>query len=91
MKIIVWLLFIAAGAAIIHFRFTIYEFTGEWDWANKYLNNTMVAIIMIWMVLIGIGSAYPFGAFDDFSATGSIMKDEQQLKKSNQTSSSISK
>ena len=88
MKIIIWLLFITAGVAIIQYRFVIYEFTGEWEWANKYLNNTMLAIILIGMVLIGIGSAYPFGAFDDFSATGNITKDEQSKKLEQQTNTS---
>ncbi len=48
----------------------------------------MLAIILIGMVLIGIGSAYPFGAFDDFSATGNITKDEQSKKLEQQTNTS---
>lgn len=32
----------------------------------KYLggNGTVLAIVMIGMLLVGVGSAYPFGAFD---------------------------
>lgn len=59
----------------------IYEFTGEWEWANKYLNNTVVAIIFIGMALIGIGSAYPFGAFDNYSATGNMTREELNTSK----------
>jgi hypothetical protein len=67
MKLLIWLMLIAIGATIIRYRFQVYEFTGEWDWANTYLSSTMVAIILIGMVLIGAGAAYPFGAFDGLS------------------------
>lgn len=67
MRILTSLILMAAGSAIIYYRFAIYDFTGEWEWANKYLNNTAVAITLIGMFLIGAGAAYPFGVFDDFS------------------------
>ncbi len=73
MKIVTWLVLIAIGWAIIHYRFNIYDFTGEWEWANKYLNNTMIAIVLIGMILVGMGAAYPFGAFDGFAGTGDIV------------------
>lgn len=72
MKIITWLILIAIGWAIIRYRFNIYDFTGEWEWANKYLNNTMIAIVLIGMILVGMGAAYPFGAFDWFAGVGNI-------------------
>lgn len=73
MRLITWIILIALGVAIIRYRFNIYEFTGEWDWANKYLSSTMVAIVMIGMILIGAWAAYPFGAFDGFGGTGDIV------------------
>ena len=73
MRLITWIILIALGATIIRYRFNIYEFTGEWDWANKYLSSTMVAIVMVGMILIGAWAAYPFGAFDGFGGTGDIV------------------
>ncbi len=73
MKILVWMLLIAVGAAIIYYRFKIYGITGEWDWANKYVGNTMVAIILFGMLLIGAWAAYPFGALDGFGSNKNIL------------------
>lgn len=66
MDFIVGLLVILSGIAILRYRYQIYEFTGEWDWAIKYLggNGTVVAISLIGMLLIGAGTAYPFGVID---------------------------
>ncbi|MBX9809078.1 hypothetical protein K2X92_01685 [Candidatus Gracilibacteria bacterium] len=67
MKLLIGLILIAFGTAIIYYRFKIYDITGEWNWASLYLGNTMNAIVLMGMILIGIGAAYPFGAFDDFN------------------------
>lgn len=80
MRILTWLILISIGAAIIYYRFAIYDFTGEWEWANKYLNNTMIAIVMIGMILVGMGAAYPFGAFDWFGGTGNIIEKTNSSK-----------
>ncbi len=74
MRLLTWLILIAIGAAIIYYRFAIYEFTWEWGWANTYLGNTMNAIVLVGMILIGMGSAYPFGAFDGFGGTSNIIE-----------------
>jgi hypothetical protein len=46
----------------MRYRYVIYEFTGEWGWASQYLggNGTITAIVLIGMILIGVGVAYPF-------------------------------
>ena len=51
---------------MIKYRYQIYHFTGEWGWAERYLglNGTIVAISLIGMLLIFVGVAFPFGAFD---------------------------
>ena len=72
MKLLTGLILIACGAAIIYYRFKIYDVTGEWDWANLYLGNTMNAIVIIGMIVIGAGAAYPFGAFDDFDTVPNL-------------------
>ncbi len=66
MKFLVGFLFIGLGIVIIKYRYQIYSFTGDWDWAVKYLggNGTILAIIFAGMFLIGVGSAYPFGVID---------------------------
>ncbi len=68
MKLLTGLILIALGVAILRYRYQIYNFTGEWGWANQYLggNGTITAISLIGLLLIGAGSAYPFGAFDNF-------------------------
>lgn len=33
----------------------------------------MIAIVLIGMILVGMGAAYPFGAFDGFAGTGDIV------------------
>jgi hypothetical protein len=60
------LILIAIGTSIIYYRFKIYDLTGEWGWASTYLGNTMNAIVLIGMIFIGAGAAYPFGALDGF-------------------------
>lgn len=74
MKFLTGLIFIAMGTAIIYYRFKIYDITGEWEWANTYLGNTMNVIVLIGMILIGAGAAYPFGALDGFGGTGHIIE-----------------
>lgn len=66
MKFLLGLILILTGVAIMRYRYQIYNFTGDWDWAMKYLggNGTVLAIVMIGMFLVGVGAAYPFGAFD---------------------------
>lgn len=66
MNLIIWILIILSGIAILKYRFQIYDFTGDWDWAVKYLggNWTVVAISLIGSLLIAFGTAYPFGVVD---------------------------
>jgi hypothetical protein len=66
MKLIIWILIILSWITILKYRYQIYEFTGDWDWAVKYLggNGTIVAIALIGSVLIALGTAYPFGVVD---------------------------
>lgn len=66
MNLLLGILIFALGVLIIHFRYQLYNFTGDWDWAIKYLwgNGTVVAIILIGMFLMGVGVAYPFGVFE---------------------------
>ncbi len=71
---------IAIGTSIIYYRFKIYDVTGEWDWANKYVGNTMVAIVLFGMLLIGAGAAYPFGALDGFGSNKNILEKTNSLK-----------
>ena len=74
MQFLTGLILIALGATIIYYRFRIYDVTGEWIWASTYLGNTMNVIVLIGMILIGAGAAYPFGAFDGFGGTSNIIE-----------------
>ena len=73
MQFLTGLIFIALGTIVIYYRFRIYDITGEWSWANTYLGNTMNVIVLTGMILIGVGAAYPFGAFDAFGGTSNIL------------------
>ncbi|PID84355.1 hypothetical protein CSB09_01440 [Candidatus Gracilibacteria bacterium] len=66
MKFVIGFLLIILGGVIIRYRYHIYNFTGDWGWAQKYLggNGTVTAISLIGAILIFAGFAYPFGAFD---------------------------
>lgn len=66
---------------IIHYRFKIYDFTGEWTWASTYVGNSINAIVLIGMIFMGAGAAYPFGVFDNFSASGNIIIDKTNSSK----------
>jgi hypothetical protein len=70
MNILLGLIIISTGIAVLRFRYQIYQFTGDWDWAIKYLggNGTVVAIILIGMLLIGAGTAYPFWVFEGMNS-----------------------
>lgn len=78
MKFLVWLLLIIIGFQVMRYRYMIYNFTGSWPWADRFLgsNGTVVAIILFGGILIFIGVAYPLGAFSQLvnevpkSATG---------------------
>jgi uncharacterized membrane protein SpoIIM required for sporulation len=80
MNILLGLIIIASGVGILRFRYQIYQFTGDWDWAIKYLwgNGTVVAIVLIWMLLIGAGTAYPFWVFEGMNDPIVITPNGQQ-------------
>lgn len=66
MNLLLGIIIFALGVVLIRFRYQLYSFTGDWDWAIKYLggNGTVVAIILIGMFLMGVGVAYPFWVFE---------------------------
>lgn len=66
MKFLLWLIIILCGVAIMRYRYQIYEFTGDWWWAEKYLwgNGTVHAISLIGALLVFFGTAYPFGVIN---------------------------
>lgn len=80
MKFLIGLLFIASGIAMMHYRYKIYDFTGEWWWAQEYIGGTTNAIVLIWMILIGIWVAYPFWVID-FSSTPETNKTFSVIQK----------
>ncbi len=66
MKFLLWLIIIACGVLVLKYRYQIYEMTGDWGWAEKYLGGTgtITAIALIGMLLIAAGTAYPFGVIE---------------------------
>ena len=65
-RIFYGLLLIAGGVLILKYRKIVYEWTGSWYWAEKYLGRggTIVALCLIAMAMMGFGTAYMFGTFD---------------------------
>lgn len=74
MDFIVWFMIIGAWVAVMKYRYHIYNLTGEWGWAAQYLwgNGTITAIVLMGMILIGVGVAYPFGVFDEMGTPQKI-------------------
>jgi len=60
------------GYLILRYRKNIYDWTGRWDWAEKYLGDTVTAIILIGAAMVFFSVAYPLGAFDGLK--GSLNK-----------------
>ena len=68
-KILYFVLFVSTGVVVLKYRKVLFEWTGRWGWAEKYLGNggTVTAITFIGLGLIFAGVAYPMGAFDDLN------------------------
>jgi hypothetical protein len=72
MDFVIWLLMIGSGVAIIRYRYDIQRITGNWWWAETYVGSTVNAIVLIGMLLIAAGTAYPLWAFEGFFDPGSL-------------------
>lgn len=67
-KILYFLLFTSLGIAVLKYRKNVYEWTGQWYWAEKYVGRggTLTVITLIGLGLLFFGVGYPLGAFDTF-------------------------
>jgi len=72
-KILYGILFFGVGVAILKYRRIVYEWTGRWGWAEKYLGSggTITALTLLGLGLIALSIAYPLGAFDSLKGDGS--------------------
>lgn len=72
-KILYFFLFTSLGVAILKYRKNVFEWTGRWYWAEKYLGHggTIIVIILTGLGMIFFGVGYPLGAFDDLKRSGS--------------------
>lgn len=68
MKFLIWLILIIIWLVVLKYRYQVYDFTGEFDWAQKYFGSTgtLFVIILIGAILIFSGVAYPLGGFGGF-------------------------
>jgi hypothetical protein len=73
-KIFYFLFFTSIGLSILKYRKTVFEWTGRWYWAEKYLGNggTILVISLIGLGCMFFGIGYPLGAFDDMFKRGAI-------------------
>lgn len=65
MDFLVGIILVLAGISMIRYRFQVYNFVGEWDWAIKYVGGTVNAISIAGALLIFVGVAFPLGAFNN--------------------------
>lgn len=74
-KLVYLVFFTSLGVAILKYRKNVFDWTGRWYWAEKYLGNggTVVVIILIGLGLIFFGVGYPLGAFDSLKGRGGVM------------------
>ncbi|MBP6981727.1 hypothetical protein KBB25_03055 [Candidatus Gracilibacteria bacterium] len=75
------LLIILGGIGIIQYRYKIHDTTGDWAWAEQYVGGTVNALVLIGMLMIGIGTAYPFGVFDDLGPQARQTSIQNQVQK----------
>ena len=70
-KILYSLLFLGTGLALLKYRRNVFEWTGRWGWAEKYLGNggTLTALALLGLALLALSVAYPLGAFDSLGST----------------------
>ncbi len=66
LKIFYWILLFSMWAVLIKFRKTIYEWTGKFAWAERYIWSgwTVLVIILTWMFLMFLSVAYPAWVFE---------------------------
>ncbi len=65
-RIITSLLMMITGAALMKYRKEVYDFTGPFGWAEKYMGTggTSTAIVLIGFGLVIISILYLFGYFE---------------------------
>lgn len=78
-KIFYWILLFISWIATIKYRKVIYDWTGKFAWAEKYLWSwgTVLAITLAWMAMIFLSIAYPAWVFDKDEETAKDQKLEQ--------------
>lgn len=66
MKILYWIILFGLWVVILKYRKTVYDWTGRFDWAERYIGSwgTVLVIIMIWLLMIFLSVAYPAWVFD---------------------------
>lgn len=65
-KIFYWLIFLALWIAVLKYRKTVYEWTGKFLWAEKWIGSwwTVIVIILFGLLLIFLSVAYPMWLID---------------------------
>ncbi|MDD2917179.1 MAG: hypothetical protein PHH70_05020 [Candidatus Gracilibacteria bacterium] len=65
-KIFYSLIALGVGFGILKYRKIVYDWTGRFYWAEKYLGSggTVFIISLVGLGLIFWGVTYPFGVFD---------------------------
>ncbi|EKE28915.1 MAG: hypothetical protein ACD_2C00265G0005 [uncultured bacterium (gcode 4)] len=66
LKIFYWMLLFSSWVVLIKYRKIIYEWTGKFGWAERYIGSwwTVLVIILTWMFLMFLSIAYPAWVFE---------------------------
>ncbi|MCK9272272.1 hypothetical protein M0P65_01885 [Candidatus Gracilibacteria bacterium] len=74
LKIFYGILLFGAGLVIIKYRKTVYDWTGKFVWAEKYLGSggTVIILILIGLLLMFLGVTFPFGMYETLTKPSTI-------------------
>lgn len=75
-KIIYWILFFVWWVLTLKYRKMIYDWTGKFMWAEKYLWSgwTVIVIILVWLLLIFLSIAYPAWVFESLNSNSQLQR-----------------
>ncbi|EKD66112.1 MAG: hypothetical protein ACD_49C00064G0015 [uncultured bacterium (gcode 4)] len=73
-KIFYGILLFATGLVIIKYRKIVYEWTGKFAWAERYLwsGGTVIVLTLIGLLLMFLGVTFPFWMYETLTKPTNI-------------------
>lgn len=68
LKVTYWIILFCLWVIVLKYRKNIYDWTGKFGWAERYIGSwwTVIVIILTWLLFIFLSVAYPMGLFDEY-------------------------